>query len=133
MNFKPGQRVVCIESVSWFVGVGPKKDEVVTVLEPGVDTFAGPMLSFVEYGEDNVYQPKYFRPLDTVQELIGGFKEVLETADGFGLGVRWGLKALNFRYRTNEKRKHKCLFKHGSPTCGKPVLYAVDSRCLLWQ
>lgn len=35
------------------------------------------------------------------------YPRLLIAANEQGLAVRWGLKALNFKYKTNENRKHK--------------------------
>ena len=84
MNFKVGQRVVCISAQQWVVGNGPKKDEVVTISEIGVGSFTGrDILCFEEYGNENGYMPEYFRPIigeSAISELTK-FVEVVETSD----------------------------------------------------
>jgi hypothetical protein len=85
MNWKIGQKLVCIHEGDWFVGVGPKKDEIVTVLGFGVGAFTGrELVFFEEYSDENGYMPEFFRPLlgeSAKSELVSSFKEVTETSD----------------------------------------------------
>ncbi len=66
MNWKIGQKLVCISTQVWSVGFGPKKDEVVTLAEVGVGFYTGrEILHFHEYNKNGAgYYPEYFRPVD---------------------------------------------------------------------
>lgn len=85
MNWKIGQKLVCVTDCNWAVGGGPKKDEVVTFNGFFTGFFSGKqMASFVEYGDENGYSPEYFRPLvgdDAKDSLISSFRVVTETSD----------------------------------------------------
>lgn len=87
MNWKIGQKVVCIEGGTWGNrhtlepnGIGPEKNEIVTVSAFDKDGF----LHLDEYPPIYAFDPSYFRPLlgqSAKDELISSFKEVTETSD----------------------------------------------------
>lgn len=78
MNFKVGQKVVCVYSGDWQPAKGaeaaprPNKDEVVTVSGIASDGY----LRLKEYPQHLTYYPKFFRPLDELSNV--GINDLIE-------------------------------------------------------
>jgi hypothetical protein len=68
MNFRVGQKVVCIARQGWYredngqrTPGGPIQNDICTVT--GIDTTQPvPALCLEEYGRDNIWDARYFRP-----------------------------------------------------------------------
>lgn len=85
MNWKIGQKLVCVERIKWSIGYGPNKDDVVTI--HSINHLYGAIyFQFYEYRNSGgpCYCSIYFRPAigpSAKSELIEKFVEVEEKSD----------------------------------------------------
>lgn len=86
MNFEPGQEVVCIKQGPWITVTGPDIgnhnpafNEIVTVRSRVVsDDGAWDFLTFEEYGANNGYGAKWFRPVLSREDLTRELENISE-------------------------------------------------------
>jgi hypothetical protein len=71
--------LICIEQVNWYVGIGPNKDEIVTVVGPHPEDGNYLVLKGYEYSPPgctpNGYHNRYFSPTADISELESILKE----------------------------------------------------------
>ena len=89
MEFKVGQKVVCINNEIWhnkslsIHAIGPKYNEIVEIIKIAIKPH-GTYLTFKEHRMDYEYNSRQFKPIQytsLTRELANSFKEVKETSD----------------------------------------------------